>query len=164
MSSAAAFALMSQQAWAAEPVTLHGVVLLQPEFILNDRVPSVTALTDYVKGAQAAAAAAVLAQAEPASNSGFIVIAVRPGLQSKVWLDFDKLLPAPLRDELLSRVGAVKPFAAQAGPVVFGIHVGLSGAPASSRQHPAPAEWSAAASKLDEPIEIGDLVDRIWPK
>ena len=155
---------MSLHASAAEPVKLHGVVLLQPEFILKDRVASATALSVYIQSAQAAAAAAVRAQGTPAPNSGFIVIAVRPGLESKVWLDFDKPLPAPLRTDLLNRVGAVKPFAAQVGPVVFGIHVGLSGGAASARQQPQPAEWSAAASTLSEPIEIGDLVERIWPK
>ena len=155
---------MSLQASAAEPVQLHGIVLLQPEFILKDRVPSVQALSEYVQSAQAAAAAAVRAQGTTAPNSGFIVIAVRPGLQSKVWLDFDHPLPAALRTDLLNRVGAVKPFAARLGPVVFGIHVGLAGGAASTRKQPQPAEWSAAASKLSEPIEIGDLVERIWPK
>jgi len=87
---AAAFA--SEPTHAAEPLTQFNVVLLQPTSVLEERVPEVDAMAAYIKAVEGAARQAVIASGVQQAVGGFIVVAVRPGLQSKVWLDFDAML------------------------------------------------------------------------
>ncbi len=147
---------------AAEPVKSFGLVLMQPDAVLQERVPSVRLLSDYIKAVEAAAGSVLRESGKGTPNSGFIVIAVRPGLQSKVWLDFDAPLSPALKAAMLERIGAVKPFSAQVGPVVFAMKVGLWGASAPAKQLPSPHEWAEASRKAGQALEIGDLVERIW--
>lgn len=146
---------------AAEPVTELGVVLLQPSAVLEERVPSVDAMADYIKAVQAASREAVLGSAARQSVGGFIVVAVRPGPQSHVWLDFDALLDLELRKQILDKVAAVKPFEAVKGPVVFALKVSLWNGRPPKRAAPLPPEWKKATGNGERP-DVGQLVDRIW--
>jgi hypothetical protein len=112
-------------AQAAEPLIKLGIVLLQPSSVLEDRVSSVDAMAEYIKSVEAASREAVLASALRQSAGGFIVIAVRPGQKSKVWLDFDSLLDADIGRQIVSRVTQVRPFDARKGPVVFALKVAV---------------------------------------
>jgi hypothetical protein len=149
-------------AHAAEPITKFGVVLLQPSSVLEERVPTVDAMADYIKAIEAAAREAVLASPLRQAVGGFIVVAVRPGQKSKVWLDFDSLLDAELSKQIVSKVTAAPPFEARQGPVVFALKVGLWDGRESKRVAPAPTEWKAATKQAGRQLDIDSLMRRVW--
>lgn len=148
-------------AHAAEPLVNFNVVLLQPGSTLEQRVPSVDVMADYVRSAEAAARNAVMASKARQSLGGFIVVAVRPGLQSKVWLDFDALLDLEIRKQIIDAVQAVKPFEARKGPVVFALNVSLWGGARTRRMAPSPPEWKKV-TQGGTPLEVGELVEAAW--
>lgn len=153
--------LAAFNARAAEPFTNFNVVLLQPSSVLEERVASVDGMADYIKAIEAASREAVAASSARQSVGGFLVIAVRPGLQSKVWLDFDALLDLEIKKQLTAAVQAVKPFEARKGPVVFALKVAIWGGKETKRPAPLPAEWKRA-QQGGAPLEVGELVETVW--
>jgi hypothetical protein len=151
-----------RSAHAAEPITKFGVVLLQPSSVLEQRVPSVDAMADYIQAIEAASREAVLASPLKQSAGGFIVVAVRPGQKSKVWLDFDTLLDSQMSQQIIAKVTAVQPFEARNGPVVVALKVALWDGRESKRVAPSPAEWKAATKQAGRPLEIDSLIRRVW--
>jgi hypothetical protein len=146
---------------AAEPLVNFNVVLLQPGSTLEERVPSVDAVAEYVRLIEAAARNAVLASKARQALGGFIVVAVRPGLKSKVWLDFDALLDLEIRRQIIEMTQAVKPFEARKGAVVFALNVALWGGARTKRVAPSPPEWKKVAPGAT-PLEVGELVEAAW--
>jgi hypothetical protein len=147
---------------ASEPFTSLNVVLLQPSAVMEARVPSIDAMADYLKAVQVAAREAVVASSVRQAVGGYIVIAVRPGLKSKVWLDFDALLDLALKQQLTALVQAVPPFEVRQGPVVFALKVTTWGGKAPRRLVPAPQEWKQV-TPAGAPLEVGELVEALWP-
>jgi len=147
---------------AAEPIVKNGVVLLQPSAVLEQRVASVDAMAEYIKAVEAAAREAVQGSAVKQSTGGFIVIAIKPGLKSRVWLDFDTLLDPETSRQLVARVAAVAPFEARQGPVVFALKVSLWGGRESRRVAPAPAQWKAATREAGRQLDIDGMIQRVW--
>ncbi|HEY6514426.1 MAG TPA: hypothetical protein VI032_20790 [Burkholderiaceae bacterium] len=147
---------------AAEPITKFGVVLLQSSSVLEERVPSVDAMADYIKAIEAASREAVLASPLRQSAGGFIVVAVKPGQKSKVWLDFDSLLDLELSKRLAASVTAVQPFEARQGPVVFALKVAVWDGRESKRIAPSPSEWKAATKQAGRQLELDALMRRVW--
>jgi len=150
-------------AQTAEPYTKHHVVLLQPSAVLDQRVASIDAMAAYIRAVEAAAKEAALAASSQRPSAGFIVVAVRPELRARVWVDFDAPPPSfETSRELVARIAAVKPFEVRKGPVVFALKVGLWGGFESKRVAPAPAEWKAATAKAGQPLELDALVEAVW--
>jgi len=148
-------------AQASQPVTHLAVVLLQPGAVLEERVPSVDDMSAYIKAVEAASAAAVIESGSTQAVGGYIVVAVRPGLKSNVWLDFDTLLDLELKRRLAASVKAVQPFAASKGPVVFALKVALWSGQPPKRALPLPQEWKGITQD-GKALEVGDLVERVW--
>ena len=150
-------------AQAAAPVInqWQGLVMLQPESVMQQRSPSADAVVDYLKRVQAASEQAVAAL--PATPSGgYLVLAVRPGGQARVWLDLEPALPLANAQALRAAVEAVRPFAATDGVLVFALGTTLWGGALLQRM-PAPAQFKATADAAGHPLEIEALVDRLWP-
>ncbi|MBS0176209.1 MAG: hypothetical protein JSR64_19430 [Nitrospira sp.] len=156
-----AAALLALSTIAAVPYQPEKIVLLQPDAVLRERVPSVQLLSDYIKAIQAAAQQA-LSTETPHPTSGFLVLAVRPAGQSMVWLDFTPSLPEPTAAKLKKAVLAVPPFEARQGVVVFALSSSLWGA-APSQGFPNPPEWRKAMQGHNAPLEVGSLVNSLWP-
>lgn len=146
---------------AAEPLVNFNVVLLQPGSTLEERVPSVDVMAEYIRSVEAAARKAVIASKARQSLGGFIVVAVRPGLESKVWLDFDALLDLEIRKQITEMAQAVKPFEARKGPVVFALNVAIWGGARTKRVAPSPPEWKKVAPG-GVPLEAGELAEAAW--
>jgi len=157
----AAALLLSGSANAAPPYRTESVVLLQPQFVFEERAPSVQLLSDYIKSVQTAAQQALEGEA-PYPASGYLVLAVRPGGRSMVWLDFQPSLPEPVASKLRAAILAVPAFEARKGVVVFALNSSLWNSPAR-QGFPKPPEWIEAMKGHDKPMEIGDLVDKVWP-
>jgi hypothetical protein len=144
------------------PYKLESIMLLQPDFVLQRRVPSVDALSSYVKAVEAATGDA-LSSKTPSPASGYIVLAVRPRQKSNVWFDFNPTLPEATERHLRAAILAVPPFPAKEGTVVFALNVTLWNASPSSG-FPNPSEWRKAMEGSEASMEITDLVDRlVWP-
>ena len=109
---------------AAEPFAKHNVVLPQPSSVLEARVISLDAMAQYIRSVEAAAKEGVLAARSTRPAAGFIVLAVQPGERSRVWLDFDSPPSFETGQQLVAKIGAVKPFEVRNGPVVVALKVG----------------------------------------
>ena len=153
--------LAAAAAYAAGPLTNFNVVLLQPSPVLEARVTNVDAMAAYVRAVEAASREAVVASGARQSVGGFIVVAVKPGLKSNVWLDFDTLTDLEMQKQIVTRVRAIKPFEASQGPVVFALKVATWDGRESRRSAPLPPEWRNA-TQGQSAVEIGDLVERVW--
>lgn len=151
----------ASSAFASEPLTQLNIVLLQPSSVLEERVPNIDAMAEYIKAIQAASRAAVIESEAKQATGGYIVVAVRPGQQSKVWLDFDTMLDLQLRKQIITKVSALKPFEASKGPVVFALKVALWNGKEPKRNAPLPPEWRNV-NRNGGPMEIGELVESIW--
>jgi hypothetical protein len=147
---------------AAEPLQRIGVVLLQPSSVLEARVPNVDAMAEYIRAVEAAAREAVLASPSIKPAGGFVVIAVRPERQSRVWLDFEPALNFQTGRQIVAKVGALQPFEARSGPVVFALQVSLWGGPAARRVAPSPPEWKAVTQNAGKPLELDALIEQVW--
>ena len=146
---------------SATPYRMESVTLMQPDVLLKERVPSFHSLSEYIRAVHGAAEAA-LAGAHPSPASGYLVLAVRPGGQSMVWLDFKPSLPEKTATELRAAILAVPVFEARGGVVVFALSSSLWGFPVS-KNIPNPPEWRKAMEGRSETTEIGELVERVWP-
>lgn len=154
--------LMSNPAFAVEPYRVQNLMLLQPDSVLSERV-QVQALSHYIASVNSAAQTSLAGAAQPTPSAGFIVVAVRPGGRSKVWLDFSPALPLDVATQLRSSLERVAPFEAKNGVVVFAINSTLWGAAATERQGPSPIEWQEAMKDRESAVMIDDLVDHVWP-
>lgn len=148
-------------AHASEPLTNFNVVLLQPSATMEKRVTNIDAMADYIKAVEAASREAVLASGATQAVGGFIVLAIKPGQKSKVWLDFDALLDLEFRKHLTQSVKAIKPFDVTEGPVVFALKVATWDGKESKRMAPSPPEWTKV-TRSGKPLEIGQLVENVW--
>jgi hypothetical protein len=154
--------LLPQMAFAAEAITNLGVVLLQHGNVIEQRVQSVDAFADYVRKVEAAAATALRLEFQRKPAGGFIVVAARPNGRSKAWLDFDPGVPGATQDSIRKSIEAVRPLDVKTGVVVFAIKVSVWGGKPPSRVAPAPAEWKAQADRAGKPLEVSELVERVW--
>lgn len=147
---------------ASTPYEMKDIVLLQPDFVLQERVTA-KALAPYIQSVNAAAIEVLSGQKyEPAG--GFLVLAMRPGSQPAAWLDIRPALPPELARALVARLHAVPAPTVAGGPVVFAIRASLSGGAPPVNNIPAPNEWTQAVRQAGKAIETSDLVERIWPR
>lgn len=149
-------------AGASDGITKFGVVLLQPDVVLKERVPNVNELAEYIRAIEVAAQSEVVASTQHPKSSGFIVVAVRPGQRTNVWLDFEPPLPSLLENAVIAKVKTIQPFQARNGVVIFSLKVGLWGGAEPARVAPFPSAWKAAAQKAGRSLETGALVESIW--
>ena len=155
--------LASGAAPATEAFHTDGVTLLQPDWLLRERIPDVEAFSHYLQAIEQAANAALAAEKTPHPGAGFVVVAVRTGGHAKSWLDLQPGLPADVDARLRAAVEAVPPCEIHDGVVVFALNASLWGVPATSGL-PVPKEWTAALKAPDESIDIDTLVERVWPE
>lgn len=148
---------------AAEPFRMQNLRLLQPDSVMRERAENVEALAAYVKALNAAASRELARVGTPRPAAGFVAVAVRPGGRSRIWLDLAPALPDAAANTLVTALERVPPFQAKGGVVVFALDVTLWDAPPTERQGPSPAAWQRAAEGEQSPMEVGALVDRVWP-
>jgi predicted Zn-dependent protease len=151
------------QAQAVAPYRMDTITMLQPDAILSQRVSDAQGFADYVTRLNDALAGNLKTYSPAAPAGGYVVVAVRPGGKSKVWLALEPPLPVPLANKLISAAKAVAPFRAKGGNVVFGLKVSLWGG-ASDGIPPSPSEWRAIVKKRGHALEAGQLVDLAWGK
>ena len=152
---------MASAVMAATPLRQNSIVLLQPMFMMEQRV-EVKALSDYINALKASAERFAADLEDKVPRHGFIVFATRPDKSVKVWLDFNPALSAEEGLALIAQLESVPPCSVRDGTVVAAINVSLwstGAAPAMSM--PAPQEWLDALKGQDS-VEVTQLVDSIW--
>jgi len=148
---------------AVEPYRMDGLTLLQPESALRERVNGgAPAMQAYIEAVNAAATRIVTASEPRRPSAGFIVLAVRPGGRSKVWLDFWPLLPSAAERHLLPALEKIAPFDAR-GLVVFAIDASLWGAPPTHEKAPRPNEWTRITRERGAATDAETIVEALWP-
>jgi hypothetical protein len=143
-----------------EPYSQTSIVLLQPGFLLEKRVP-VEELSAYIKRLNAEAGRVVAAFSDRAKRTGSFVFAVRPDGSRKIWLDLKPALPEESGALLRTSLEAVTPCAVREGTVVAAVNVSLWGGKEKVASMPMPDEWRAAITSGS--IEVTQLVDTLWP-
>ena len=154
--------LMSLSTGAQDPLTKGGIVLLQPESVIQARVSSVALLAAYIGAVQSAASEVLAGSKEPASAAGFLVVAVRPGQGSNAWLDFTPRLSSELEASIVGKIEQVPPPSVREGPIVFAAQVGVWGAEPPTGHAPAPLAWKAVVQRAGAALEVGQTVELAW--
>jgi hypothetical protein len=96
-------------------------------------------------------------------SAGFLVVAVKPGRRSRVWLDVAPQLSDGVANAIHSAALQVDPMLVKDGVALFAIKISLWGGAPPKVMVPRPKEWASEAEKAGGSIELGDLVLRVWP-
>jgi hypothetical protein len=148
-------------AHAAQPFVNAGVVLLQPEAVLAQRIADTERFAAYMQQVEAAAGQAAEGVFQRTPAGGFLVLALRPGGRSRVWLDLDTPPPEATQAAIRSRIEAV-PAVEVSGLVVVSLQASFWGGRPTQRKAPAPQAWKAHAAKSGGPLPLEALVEAVW--
>lgn len=156
------------EAQALPPFKMTSVALYQPEEMIPVRFGGeVQPLADYIKSLRATAEATFSVAKRGPGATGAIVVALRPGPRSKVWLALgDNLLDDTLRQTLIRNLEAIPPVEVHGGPFAFNLNFEAwgGGKPVTTSDDPlaiAP-EWREAKVSGGELPDA--VLDVIWPK
>ena len=162
--AALALACMSA-AHAVEPLVQHDVVLLQKGELIEQRVDGgADAMGAYLKTLGAAETEAVRAIPSQIPSAGFIVVAVRPGNQTRTWFDFKPALADATMAALRHTVETTPTMPVKSGRIVFALRVSVWSDKPPVAYAPAPQEWKDAAKGMKPKPDIDTLVDMVWPR
>jgi hypothetical protein len=136
--------------------------MYQADDVLRQRVPSVDDFSNYLKALDGELAAFAAERAFDGQALSLFV-AVRPGRQSRLWLEFRPGgVPAHPERELVSRLEAV-PAPEVNGPVAVATYSLLWGGPGTKENLFAfmPGEWAEAVGPND--VLPDDALRKVWP-
>ena len=139
-----------------------GIVLLQPDFVLQEKGINVQDFANFIRAVQAQTEKEWKTENLP-SSTGFLVVAVREGKKVNSWLDMEPAIPAEVEKRTRQLLSASEGFHVSRGTVVFAIKTSVNGASETSRQTPMPKEWQAAMKSRLLPVETENLVKLVWP-
>lgn len=148
---------------AERPFEQRGITMLQTREVFFERVASMGAFEVYVKTLVDAVDGAVAKRPKSSPSGGFLVVAVKPDGRSRAWLDVEPPLNDEIADSIVSVAQNVYPLSVKKGVVLFAIKISLWGGEPPKGMVPRPKEWEPEADKVGGPIELGDLVLRVWP-
>ena len=141
----------------------ESIVLYQPNDILEERVSDVTKFADYIKRLQDVCQQFFAAATSPETLD--IVVAVRPGRQSRVWFvsSVQSTLDAK-RKSLRKNLERVIPCDVSEGSIAFAIAAKIAGGDGKKRKDiPMPVEWQKAAKGKVNVIIPDGVLDSAWP-
>ncbi|MEP6505276.1 MAG: hypothetical protein ABJD97_18220, partial [Betaproteobacteria bacterium] len=139
---AASTALASTATFAVEPLVQHDIVLLQAGTIIEQRVTGgADAMAAYLKTLGAAATETLRANPQQIPSAGFIVVAIRPGNQTRTWFDFKPALDAATMAALAHTVETTPTMPVTRGEIVFALRVSIWSDKPPKAYAPAPQEW-----------------------
>jgi hypothetical protein len=162
---AAALALIAASAaHAVPPLVQHDVVLLQKGEIIEQRVDGgADAMAAYVKTLGEAETEAMRANPAQIPSAGFIVVALRPGNQTRTWFDFKPALADATMAALRHVVESTPTMPVKSGEIVFALRVSIWSLNPPKAYAPAPQEWKDAAKGMARKPDVDTLVDAVWP-
>lgn len=148
------------------PGKLANLVLYQPDTVLKERLgPDANPLALYAVQLQAKIGS--LAES-PVPELLDIVVVVKPGRQSRVWL-VSSLASPPDRSALKHELEALPPVEVKNGPVIFALSYTFNNAEpkktgAAGYQPPLPTEWQEKGKGATGPLIVPDgFMPLVWP-
>lgn len=142
-----------------------GVVLYMPDHIMKERI-KVEDLSPYMKKVDEAAQGVVQSQTGQKGTSGMLLVAMRPGGQSKAWVvTGEPAMEQSIADAVVVAAEAVPAPAVNAETVLVGIkfHAFGGGQAPVSAGPPIPVGWYAHFSKHGGLLD-DELMSKVWPK
>ena len=155
---------VAASAHAVQPLVQHDVVLLQKGDVIEQRVDGgADAMGAYLKTLGAAETETMRANASQIPSAGFIVVAVRPGNQTRTWFDFKPALADATMAALRRTVETTPTMPVRSGQIVFALRVSVWSDKPPVAYAPAPQEWKDATRGMKPKPDIDTLVDMVWP-
>ncbi|MCK9686871.1 hypothetical protein [Scleromatobacter humisilvae] len=152
-------------AHAVQPLAQHDVVLLQKGEIIEQRVDGgADAMAAYLKTLGAAETETMRANPSQIPSAGFIVVAVRPGNQTRTWFDFKPALAEATMTALRRTVETTPTMTVKSGEIVFALRVSVWSDKPPTAYAPAPQEWKDATKGMKPKPDVDTLVDMVWPQ
>jgi hypothetical protein len=152
------------------PFLVTGMGSYQDEAVLQRRIgpDGAKALADYVDAVVRALGDHVVGLPRAGGASVAMVIAVKPGRQSRAWLvHVEAAVSAELEAELIERALSVQPLAVDGGPIALYVLADLwgGGAPVVSETdpYPVPMEWLQALQQSGGGRLPEAALDVLWP-
>ena len=150
---------------AVAPLVQHDVVLLQKGEIIEQRVDGgADAMAAYLKTLGAAETETMRANAAQIPSAGFIVVAVRPGNQTRTWFDFKPALADATMAALRHTVETTPTVTVKSGEIIFALRVSVWSDKPPKAYAPAPQEWKDATKGMNPKPDVDTLVDKVWPR
>ncbi len=155
---------------AMNGIETDGVVLYQAEDVLKERALTQSSLIDYVKRLETVYRR--FFSTVDVSETLDIVVAVRPGKLSRIWLaSSTHPTPDPGRESLRRELESVPACEILNGPIAFAIITKVAGGDGrnpskgdNSVEQPFPQEWVDASAKQKRNLLVpDDILDLIWP-
>lgn len=142
-----------------------GVVLYMPDPVMKARI-KVEDLSPYMQSVDQAAKAVVEAQSGQTGTSGMLLVAMRPGGQSKAWVvTGEPQMDTQVADAMVLAAEAVPAPVVNEETVLVGIkfHAFGGGTLPVSAGPPIPIGWYAHFSEHGGLLD-DELMSKVWPK
>ena len=150
---------------AVEPLLQHDIVLLQKGDVIEQRVDGgADAMAAYLKALGQAETDTMRAHPSQIPSAGFIVVAVRPGNQTRTWFDFKPALADATMAALRHTVETTPAMTVKSGEIVFALRVSVWSDNPPKAYAPAPQEWRDATKGMKPKPDVDTLVDMLWPR
>jgi hypothetical protein len=152
-------------AHAVQPLVQHDVVLLQRGDIIERRVDGgADAMAAYLKTLGEAETDTMRANPQQIPSAGFVVVAVRPGNQTRTWFDFKPALGEATMAALAHTVETTPTMTVKSGQIVFALRVSVWSDKPPKAYAPAPQAWREASKGMTPKPDVDTLVDMVWPR
>ena len=152
----------ARTAHAEHAFEYYSITMMQTQQVFEERVESIEAVSLYLKQIVDSVSKAVDALPKGEPSKGFIVVAVKPGGRSRIWLDFKTPITKETASAIKTAAEKVSPITVKGGVLLLGMKVGLWGSGPPDRMVPQPEEWRVEAEKAGGKIEMTQLVERVW--
>jgi hypothetical protein len=142
----------------------QNIVLYQPSDVLEERLPDATKLADYIKRLRDVCQRFFADTTAPETLN--VVVAVRPGRQSRIWfVSSVQSTPDASRKSLRKSLEGVTPCDVISGPIAFAIAAKIAGGDGTKPTDiPMPLEWQKAAARKGTVTVPDGVLDVVWPR
>ena len=154
---------------AIPPYQSGSIYLYQPDQVLRTRLGgNADRLAEYLNALNVTALAVLSAARPELPTSGAIVVAVKPGKRSRVWLSIsDGGISKDLRVTLIDRLESIEPMDVYVGPVAVALSFHAWGGAMSRSDKdsvvPIPEEWKNAAKATGGGTLPDSALNFLWP-
>lgn len=140
------------------------IVLYQPHYVFDERMPDSSKLADYIKRLQDVCQRFFANTTKPETLD--VVVAVRPGRQSRVWfVSSVQSAPDESRKSLRRDLEKVTPCSVTGGAIAFAIAARIAGGDGKQRKDiPMPIEWQRAAQRKTDIVIPDGILDAVWQR
>jgi hypothetical protein len=138
--------------------------MYQPSDVLEERLPDAAKLTDYIKRLQDVCRKFFADTTAPETLD--IVVAIRPGKQSRIWfVSSVQSTSDAKRKSLRKNLENVTPCDVTSGSIAFALAAKIAGGDGTKRTDiPMPLEWQKAAARQSNVTVPDGVLDAVWPR